>query len=471
MCVHKRLYMKRKSKMISKFFNPQNIAVIGATSDPKKFGNAVTMNLLNIHDLNCKIFLVTHGSKTICDIPTYKSVLDISEEIDIAIILVPGKYVENVVEECIHKEVKGIIIVSAGFGEINEKGKELEKQIALKCKKAGVRVMGPNCVGIINTDINLNASFIQMPPKGHISMISQSGSFGCACFYEMEFHNLGISKFVNLGNKIDVSFDDILPFLMEDENTKIITIYMEEILEGRKFLDIIEKVNKVKPIVILKGGKTKKGREAASSHTGSIATNYKLLKTAVKQSGVLLCENISEFIIALKSFSFLPIPKGSKLGVLTNSGGTSVLFSDNAEKLGLEFATFSEALKKRISPYLYSLVKLVNPLDMIAGAKETQYYEITKNFLEDEGIDVVVGCCVIPPFLGMKSVEHYRGMIRAWNETGRKKAIIPLMLFSQSFEDLIKYADKNNSPIFFTPYEAAYSVKVLMERSVYKNRN
>jgi len=457
--------------MISTFFYPKTIAIIGATADPKKFGNAVTMNLLNNDDLISKIFLVSHGSKEICGISTYNSILDISEEIDIALILVPAKFVENVVEECIQKKVEGIIIVSAGFGEIDEKGKELEKKIALKCKKAGIRVMGPNCVGIINADIDLNASFIQMPPKGHISMISQSGSFGCACFYEMEIQNIGISKFVNLGNKIDVSFDDILPFLMKDEKTEIIAIYMEELLEGRKFLKVIKQVNKIKPVVILKGGKTKKGREAASSHTGSIATNYKLLKTAVKQSGVLLCENITEFIIALKSFSFLPIPKGSKLGVLTNSGGTSVLFSDNAEKLGLEFATFSEALKKSISPYLYSLVKLVNPLDMIAGATETQYYEITKNLLEDEGIDVVVGCCVIPPFLGMKSVEHYRGMIRAWNETGRKKAIVPMMLFSQGFEDPIIYADKNNSPIFFTPYEAAYAVKVLMERSVYINRN
>ncbi len=455
--------------MIPKFFNPQNIAVIGATSDPKKFGNAVTMNLLNIDDLRCKIFLVTHGSKTICDIPTYKSVLDITEEIDLAIILVPAKYVEDVVDECIQKEVKGIIIVSAGFGEIDEKGKELEKQIALKCKKAGVRVMGPNCVGIINTDINLNASFIQMPSKGHISMISQSGSFGCACFYEMEFHNLGISKFVNLGNKIDISFDDILPFLMEDENTEIIAIYMEELLEGRKFLDIIEKVNKVKPIVILKGGKTKKGREAASSHTGSIATNYKLLKTAVKQSGVLLCENISEFIIALKSFSFLPIPKGSKLGVLTNSGGTSVLFSDNAETLGLNFAEFSEELKKTISPYLYSLVKLENPLDMIAGAGEPQYYEITKSFLEDDDIDIVVGCCVIPPFLGMRSIEHYKGMIRAWDESHRKKPLIPLMLFSEGFDELTNFADENKTPIFYTPYEAAYAAKVLIQRYKYLN--
>lgn len=456
--------------MISKFFFPKTIAIIGATADQKKFGNAVTMNILENESLESEVFLVSHGSKEICGISTYESILDVDNDIEIALILVPAKHVESVIDDCIQKKVKGIIIVTAGFGEINQKGKELEKKIALKCRSAGIRVMGPNCVGIINRDINLNASFIQMPPKGHISMISQSGSFGCACFYKMENHNFGISKFVNLGNKIDISFGDILPFFTRDKKTEIIAIYMEEIIEGRKFLEIIREVNQKKPIVILKGGKTKKGREAASSHTGSIATNYKLLNTAIHQAGVILCENISEFINALKSLSLLPIPNNKRLAILTNSGGTSVLFSDNAEKLDLTFAEFSEELKKKLSPHLISLVKIVNPLDMIAGAGETQYYEITKALLDDKDIDIVIGACVIPPFLGMNSIEHYRGMIRAWNESNRKKPLIPLMLFSENFEELLYYAYENDAPIFFTPYEAAYAAKVLIKRSEIINR-
>lgn len=456
--------------MISKFFHPKTLAIIGATANPKKFGNAVTMNLLKNENLESEIFLVSHGSKEIGDIPTYNSILDIPKDVEIALILVPAKYLKGIIEECIQKEIDGIIIVTAGFGEIDQKGKELERKIAAKCSKAGIRVIGPNCVGIINADINFNASFIQIPPKGQISMISQSGSFGCACFYKMENQNFGISKFVNLGNKIDVSFRDILPFFLKDENTNIIAIYMEEIIEGRKFLEVIREINQKKPIVILKGGKTKKGREAASSHTGSIATNYKLLKTAINQAGATLCENISEFITALKSISFLPIPNGSKLGILTNSGGTSVLFSDHAEKLGLSFAEFSEELKDRLSPHLISLVKLVNPLDMIAGAGEKQYYEITKVLLEHSEIDIVIGVCVIPPFLEMKSIENYRGIIRAWNETNRKKPLIPLMLFSEGFEELIEYANDNNSPIFFTPYDAAYAASVLIRRFESKNK-
>jgi acetyl-CoA synthetase (ADP-forming) len=281
----------------------------------------------------------------------------------------------------------------------------------------------------------------------------------------MERQNIGISKFVNLGNKIDITFDDILTYLKIDEDTEIISLYMEEIRNGRKFLESLIDVNQIKPVVMLKGGKTEKGREAASSHTGSIATNYTLLKTVSQQSGSILCENISQFITALKSLSFLPLPEGDNIGVLTNSGGSSVLFSDNAESLGLKFANFSEELKAKFSSHLIQLVKLVNPLDMIAGAGEEQYYHITKAMLQDNNIDIVVGCCVIPPFLEMKSVEHYRGMIRAWDETNRKKPLIPLMFFAEKFENLTKFAIKNDSPIFFTPYEAAYAIKVLQNRS------
>ena len=223
--------------MLSKFFNPESIAIIGATADPKKFGNAVTTNILKNKNLTSKLYLVSHGSKEIEGIKTYKSILDISDEIDIAIILVPANIVESIVDQCIEKKVKGIIIVTSGFGEIDEEGKLKEKVIVNKCKGAGIRVIGPNCVGIQNVDIGLNASFIQTPPHGEVSMISQSGSFGCAVFYQMESDVIGCSKFANIGNGVDISFSDFLSFFTHDENTKIISIYLETISNGRKFYE------------------------------------------------------------------------------------------------------------------------------------------------------------------------------------------------------------------------------------------
>jgi acetyl-CoA synthetase (ADP-forming) len=464
-------FMRRNyNSMINFFFYPKTIALIGATSNPKKFGNAVTINILNNKNLKSEVFLVSQKSQEIAGLRTYKSILEIQREIDVAIILVPAKVIDEVIDQCLKKKVKGIIIITAGFGEINEEGKKKEQEIALKCGKKGIRIMGPNCVGLQNIDIGLNASFIQNAPIGNISMISQSGSFGCASFYAMEREHIGCSKFANIGNNIDVSFNEILEFFNTDQTTQIISIYMETIENGREFLKILKEIVGIKPIVVLKGGRTIIGMKAASSHTGSIATNYKMLKTSLKQTGVVLCENANDFITALKTFSYLPIPKGERIGVLTNSGGSSVLFSDKAEEFNLNMAEFSDEFKAKISPHLIPLVKLINPLDMIGGANESTYYNITKIMLEERTIDIVVACVVIPPFLEMKSDEHYRGIIRAWNDTGRMKPLIPLIMFSEDFNILRDHSRREKSPIFFTPHNAAYAIKILIERMKLLNR-
>ncbi|MFX0010699.1 MAG: acetate--CoA ligase family protein [Candidatus Hermodarchaeota archaeon] len=455
--------------MLYKFFYPKSIAIIGATANPKKFGNAVTANILENKDLKSKIYLISHGSKEIQGIKTYDSLLDVPDEVEIAIILVPADIVKSVVDQCIEKQVKGIIIVTSGFGEVDEAGKIKEKEIVSKCKKAGIRVIGPNCVGIQNADIGLNASFIQTPPQGEVSMISQSGSFGCAVFYQMERDVVGCSKFANIGNAVDVSFDEFLSFFTQDENTKTICIYIETLTHGRKFYETLKEITPIKPVIVLKGGKTVSGMLAAQSHTGSIASNYEILSTAVKQAGAIMCEDVTDFITAIKTLSFLIPPEGENVGILTNSGGNAVFFSDNVDKFNLKLAEFSDALKEKISPHLISLVQKINPLDMIGVAEEEQYYNVAKEMFEDQGIDIVVGSAVIPPFLGMKSDEHFRGLIRAWNETGRKKPLIPLFLFSEGFEELKEIAKKEKIPIFYTPHEAAYAIKLLILRKKFLN--
>ncbi|MFX0074046.1 MAG: acetate--CoA ligase family protein [Candidatus Hermodarchaeota archaeon] len=457
--------------MLSEFFYPKSIAIIGATANPKKFGNAVTTNILKSEDLTSKVYLVSRGSKEIQGIKTYNSLLDVPDEVDIAIILVPAAVVDSVVDQCIEKKVKGIIIVTSGFGEIDEEGKKREQQIIARCKKAGIRVIGPNCVGIQNADIGLNASFIQAPPHGEISMISQSGSFGCAVFYQMERDVVGCSKFANIGNGVDVSFDEFLSYFTQDENTKIICIYIETLSNGRSFYETLKTITPIKPVIVLKGGKTATGMLAAQSHTGSIASNYKILKTAITQAGATLCENVTDFITAIKTLSFINPPDGENVGILTNSGGNAVFFSDNIDKFDLKLAEFSDSLKEKIAPHLISLVQKVNPLDMIGVAEEQQYYYVAREMFEDPGIDIVVGSAVIPPFLGMQSDEHFRGLIRAWNETGRKKPLIPLFLFSEGFEELKELARKEKVPIFYTPHEAAYAIKLLLNRKKFLNHN
>ncbi|UYP48729.1 Acetate--CoA ligase [ADP-forming] II subunit alpha [Candidatus Lokiarchaeum ossiferum] len=452
------------------FFNPKSIAVIGATNNPKKFGNAVTKNLLKTPQLPVQLYFISKGTKEINHTPTFLSIRDIQDKIDLAIILVPAKFVESVIDECILKQVQRIIIVTAGFGEIDAQGKSLESIIAMKCRSAGIRVIGPNCVGIENVDIGLNASFIQTPYKGNISMVSQSGSFGGACIWEWYEQNIGCSKFANLGNQIDINFIDILKYYKEDKNSEVIAIYVEAIKEGRDFFNELKEITPYKPVIIQKGGRNPTGLAAASSHTGSIATNYNIFKTAVEQAGCVLCENMPDYITALKTFSQLPIPKGGRIAVSTSSGGSSVLFCDHAENFGLKLIDFSKTFIEKVRPHLIPLVKYVNPLDMIAGATEEQYYIVTKAMLEDPEIDIVVPCSLVPPFMDFEPQAHLRGIVRAWDETHRVKPVIPLMVFSEGFQEIKDLQKKSHIPVFFNPRETALAAKFLVERMNFLKR-
>ncbi len=457
--------MRCKNKVMpSLFFYPKTVAIIGATADPTKFGNALTKNILKNKNLQNEIFLISRSSKEICGSKCYRFIHEVPNDIDLAIVLVPASVVDLVVDQCIKKSVKRIIIITAGFGEIDDLGKKVESEIAKKCNAAGIRVMGPNCVGIQNLDIGLNASFIQTFPRGNISMISQSGSISCASFYKMSPLFLGCSKFASIGNQVDVSFNEILTFFKEDKNTKIIILYIEAVTDGRALFNVIKEITPIKPIIILKGGKSRTGMKAASSHTGSIATNYKILKAAFQQAGAIICESFSDYVTAIKTLRFLPTPKGKRIAILTNSGGTAVLFSDYVEKFGFQLANFSEGFKEKIFPYLNPLAKRINPLDMIAGSGKTQYYEITKAMLEDPDIDIVVACVVIPPFLEMKRDEHFKGIIQAWNDTERIKTLIPLIIFGNNFKELNLIAEKEKICIFETPQEASFAIKLLIER-------
>jgi acyl-CoA synthetase (NDP forming) len=295
-------------------------------------------------------------------------------------------------------------------------------------------------------------------------MVTQSGSFGAACLYEMKGQGLGFSKFANLGNMSDINLTDLLKFFKDDEPSEVVCIYLENVIDGRKFYETLKEVAAVKPAIILKGGRTAYGASAAASHTGSIATDYTSLKAAIKQSGATLCENLNDYVAAIKAFSFLPLPEGNRVGILTNSGGSAVLFSDNAEEFGMELAEFSEEIKDKINPHIIPLVKKVNPLDLIAGANGESYYQVTKAMLEDPNIDIVVPCAVIPTFLEMTLDEHYLGVIRAWNETGRKKPIIPIFMSGELVDLSKEIAEKEKAPVFLSPREAAFAVKVLLER-------
>jgi acyl-CoA synthetase (NDP forming) len=227
--------------------------------------------------------------------------------------------------------------------------------------------------------------------------------------------------------------------------------------------------------VVFKGGRTTQGMAAAFSHTGSLASDINIFKAAIHQAGAIFCNSMEDYLVGLKAFSFLPLPKGHKIGVLSNSGGSGVLYCDSIAELNLYLAQFSENLQRAIQPHVIDLVKIQNPLDMIAGANEQQYYEITKAMLQPEsGIDIIVPCGVYPPFLGLKFENNFRGVINAWNETGRQKTLIPLFIYAQGYPEMVRLAKEQNIPYFTTPNEAAFATKSLIDYSNFlkaKNTN
>lgn len=448
-------------------FNPRSICFVGATTDPMKIGSAIVKNLSKLLDSSLKIYFVAKKLKELHGSPVYSSILEIKAEIDLVLIMVPSKYVEQVIDECISIRVKGIIIMSAGFGELTKEGKIIEQRIVNKCNNVGIRVVGPNCVGLQNTQIDLNASFIQHPPKGNVGMVSQSGSLAAACIWKWRAQGIGCSKMINLGNASDIKIPEIVQYFQTDDETDVITVYMESIKNGREFVRILQKTTKTKPVLVLKGGRNPTGLTAAQSHTGSISTNYDILKAALTQAGGISCISLGEFNTGVKTFAHLPVPKGEKIGVITASGGGGVLYCDFLEDFNLKLSTFSETLKSQISEVVIPLVRLINPLDIIASADETNFYETTKILLQSSEIDIVVICSLVPPHQPGEPQSHMRGVLNAWDETGRQKPVIPIMINAENFSEISNLSHEGKMPIYYSPKAAAYATSLLIKRKNY----
>ena len=299
--------------MFEQFFNPKSIAIIGASRKKNSAGQGIVKSLLKggvfNHKTNRpfkgKIYPINPKATSILSLKCYKSILDIKGKIDLAIIVVPAKIVKFVMNECAKKKIKGVIIISAGFGEIGIKGQELEHEILSIAKKAKIRIIGPNCLGLIRPSSNLNASFGPcMPNDGNIAFFSQSGALIDSVIDWSLESNYGFSTIVSMGNKADVDVSDLLLWAANDKKTKAIVLYLEGIRDGKKFMKVAKKVSIIKPIIALKSGRGKTGQRAVSSHTGSLAGSYQIYKAAFRQSGVIVAENIDELFEMADALSY-----------------------------------------------------------------------------------------------------------------------------------------------------------------------
>lgn len=380
-------------KSLKTIFEPKSVAVIGASPTIGSVGNAIFSNLLQ-SNFQGVLYPVNPKYNNIMSVRTYADVLAIPDAVDLAIISVPKEVVGNVVKQAAEKGIKGMVVISAGFKEIGEAGKKLEDEMIAIANQYNIALVGPNVLGVINTqkEISLNANFsLQMPHSGSIALISQSGAIGVAALGYAHQHNLGISKFVSIGNKAVLDESDFLEYLIDDEATKVITMYAEDIKRPQRFFEMAGKANaKRKPIIIIKTGRSARGAMATQSHTGALSTSDIAYDSLFAQCGVIRVEKLEELFEYAKGFTSLVQPKGNRTVVITNGGGMGIIATDAAERNGLEMITFEEKTLAALAKKLPATASLKNPVDIIGDADAKRLSDTLSIIKDDKNVDAII---------------------------------------------------------------------------------
>jgi len=373
---------------LNALFNPRTIAVVGVSENSAKLGSVIFNNIINSGFLG-KAFPVNPKYKELYGYKAYKSILDIRENLDLVVIVIPGDVVEGIIKECVKKKVKSVIIISAGFKEIGKKGEELENRIKLIVHKSELKLLGPNCLGVINPLNKLNASFAALnATPGNVAFASQSGAL-CTMILDLAAEkNLGFANFVSLGNKADINELELLEYWEKNKNVKVIGLYLEEIENGDMFYRLLERSKK--PIIILAPGKSEEAKKAINSHTGSLASSASTINTVTKQAGAISVDTIEELFNDMMALSWSHLPKGNKVAILTNAGGPGVLATDLVIENGLELSELSDKSKKILEKFLPKETSIKNPIDVLGTALAASYKLPLEVLIKDENVDGII---------------------------------------------------------------------------------
>jgi len=447
---------------LDSLFSPKSIAVIGASNRQGSVGRAAFTNIL-LNEYTGTVYPVNPKEHSISGVRAYPSVLDLPETVDLAVVIVPAPVVPRVVEEAGQKGVKGLVIISAGFKEVGPDGAELERQIFSIAQKYSMRMIGPNCLGVINADpiVRLNASFASgMPLEGSIAFASQSGALGEAVLDYASGENIGFSKFISMGNKADVNENDILEYLRTDPMTKVILLYIEDIIDGRKFVDTVSRVTEEKPIIAVKAGVSPEGAKAASSHTGALAGSDEAYNAILKQSGVIRVESIIDLFDYARAFAKQPLPRGSRVAIITNGGGPGIMATDASVRYGLQIAQFSEATKNKLRAGLPKEASVNNPIDLIGDAQADRY-ELALGSLNDDNVDC--GLVLLTP----QAMVDLKKVAETIASVGPKsgKMILASLLGLGDVTPAVGVLESNGVPNYSFPESA---VRALAAMSEYK---
>jgi acetyl coenzyme A synthetase (ADP forming)-like protein len=445
------------------FFSPQTIAIIGASHVKGKIGYTILENFIR-SKYPGKIFPVNPNVNEILGLRVYPSVKNIPQDIDLAIIAVPAKIVPKVLKECVEKKVKGVIIVSGGFSEIGKEGKKLEEKLKKIIKGKKTRVLGPNCLGALDTSSKLDTLFhplekLVRPKEGNIGFISQSGAVGSVILDIFSEEQIGISKFISYENALDIDESDCIEFLGKDEKTKIILLFLEGVKDGKKFLRVAKKVSQIKPIIVLKGGKTEKGRKAALSHTGSLAGSARIYSSVFKQVGIIEANTHEELIDFAKAFS-QPLPKGNRIAIVTDGGGFGVLACDEAERQGLKLPEPSNKLKKIFRKIFPEHVILSNPIDLTGDVTTERFRIAIEECLKSKEFDGVITITLFQVPALEKDIVDAIANLKKYG-----KPILCCAAGGRFTLELSKALEKNGIPVYPSPERAVKAMAALVNYS------
>ncbi len=447
-----------RQKGIDTLFNPRSIAVVGASATKGKLGNSVVVNLID-SGYPGKIYPVNPKGGEILGLKTYRSLTEINSDVDVAVIVIPAKFVQPVVEECGKKGVKALVIITAGFKEIGHEGQQAEKRIVELAEQYDMVIQGPNCLGIVNTSAPYNASFAAgTPKKGSIAFASQSGALMTGILDWSLMENIGFSKFVSLGNKSHLNEADFIEAFGNDPDSTFILLYIESVVDGPRFMEVCRKIAPHKPIFIVKSGVSAAGARAASSHTGSLAGSDTAYDVAFKQSGVIRAEGMAELFDVANVFDDMHLPAGNRVAIVTNAGGPGIITTDACEASGLEIAQFTQATIESLKAGLPPAASVYNPIDALGTATPQDYALCIEASLQDENVDSVL--VLLTPQAMTKPTETAQILVDS-REKYPNKPLLAVFMGGQTMVYPRVVLNAGRIPVFDFPERAVNAIAEL----------
>ena len=468
-------------KGLDAIFSPESVAVIGASTTPGKVGHDIFLNVLR-GGFKGVIFPVNPKARSVVSVKAYPSILDIPDTVDLSFIILPPKLALEAVKQSIEKEVGGIVIVSAGFREVGGEGAKIEQEIASLCKEAGVRLVGPNCLGVINPldNVRLNASFSRrMPESGKISFISQSGALCTAVLDFAADREFGFSKFISIGNKADVDEVDLMEYFYNDPDTEVIMIYLEELRRAREFIETAKKItsgNHPKPILVIKSGRTTAGAKAAASHTGAIAGSDAVYSAIFDQTGIIRAETINELFDYATAFTYksetplgkirTKVPAGNRVAIVTNAGGPGIVATDVTVTTGLSLAKLTDETKEKLRKFLPPTANIHNPIDVIGDATSDRYENALRTVVFDPNVDGVL--VILTPQSMTDAKATAEAIVKVASTTN--KPIVSCFMGVVDVSPGVHYLQEHGYPVFSFPENAAKALGALYKFNSWLHR-